>query len=267
MTQVSNYVLPGPPATGAVVLPKINDIFAAIQTLNAGATAPPSPVAGMPWLDTSGATPLLKVRNQANDAWVSVLNYSGMSAMGLTLANAANDVAVLTALGILATPAEINRAALQLFYTSGIITPTTPSVVQSDISADARWVEVTFFRLSQSSSGNMIIRPRVAGATVSTGYEAVEGIGAASSFGAAAHTDGFEISFGTATRFVSGVLRLTRHGTSNNWLASGMFGRNGEAAMPLVSGDVSLSGPLDGIAILAGAGDFDSGSVCINWGA
>jgi hypothetical protein len=34
-----------------------------------------------------------------------------MSAMGLTLANAANDVAVLAALGILATPTEINRVA------------------------------------------------------------------------------------------------------------------------------------------------------------
>jgi hypothetical protein len=198
----------------------------------------------------------------------------GFTAAGTALATAEDAAAQRVALGFtaagtaLATAADAaaQRTALGLHFSSGIITPTTPSVLQPGIPSSANWVEVTLYRLSQSSSGNMIIRPRVAGATVSTGYETVEGIGAASSFGAAAHTDGFEISFGTATRFVSGVLRLTRHGTSNNWLASGMFGRNGEAVMPLVSGDVSLSGPLDGIAILAGAGDFDSGSVCINWG-
>jgi hypothetical protein len=194
---------------------------------------------------------LLQVVSAANPSGVAV-GFLPSGATGIDLLDTA-------------TPAEA-RTALQLFYTSGIITPTTPSVLQPDIPADVRWIEITISGLSQSGTGNIIVRPRVAGATVSTGYAAVESFAGSGGAGGAAHTSGFEISYGSAGRVVSGWLRLTRHGTSNTWVASGVFGRAPEAVAPFVSGRVVLSGPLDGIAILAGAGNFNAGSVCINWG-
>jgi hypothetical protein len=79
MTQVSNYNLPGPPASGSEVLTKINQMFAAVASSNGGATAPSSPVAGMLWYDTSGATPVVKVRNAANTNWVDLSAYMGLA--------------------------------------------------------------------------------------------------------------------------------------------------------------------------------------------
>jgi len=44
--------------------------FAALKSCFSGASAPNNPVAGMWWLDTTNH--LLKIRNEANDAWFSV---------------------------------------------------------------------------------------------------------------------------------------------------------------------------------------------------
>jgi len=44
-------------AEGAVVRSKVNDINAAIQSQNSGATAPTDTRGGMPWIDTS-TTPI-----------------------------------------------------------------------------------------------------------------------------------------------------------------------------------------------------------------
>lgn len=54
---------------GAAVRADINNALAAVRTLNSGATAPVSPVAGMLWYDT--ATNTLKQRNSGNTAWVA----------------------------------------------------------------------------------------------------------------------------------------------------------------------------------------------------
>jgi hypothetical protein len=51
----------------------INTNFANLQNLFRSATAPASPVAGQLWLDTSSGN-VLKIRNAANSAWVSLLS-------------------------------------------------------------------------------------------------------------------------------------------------------------------------------------------------
>ena len=51
---------------------RLNEIFNAISTWNAGTTEPTDYQAHTPWLDTSDTTPLLKIRNPANSAWVTV---------------------------------------------------------------------------------------------------------------------------------------------------------------------------------------------------
>lgn len=58
--------------SGASFRAKANDIFAALYTLNAGATAPSPTSQGMPWLDTGVSPAVLRVRNAANTAWIAV---------------------------------------------------------------------------------------------------------------------------------------------------------------------------------------------------
>ena len=55
----------------------INNAFNAVDTWNAGSSAPSTFQAYTPWLDTSTSPPVLKIRNGANSAWVTVLSFLG----------------------------------------------------------------------------------------------------------------------------------------------------------------------------------------------
>jgi len=59
-------------ADGATVRADVNAAFDAIATRHSGATAPTTTFANMPWYDT--ATSLMKRRNAANTAWVTVFD-------------------------------------------------------------------------------------------------------------------------------------------------------------------------------------------------
>jgi len=61
--------------TGANVRADLNLAFLAIQSQNSKSSAPSTTYAYMFWADTSG-TPTLKMRNAANDGWVSILTLS-----------------------------------------------------------------------------------------------------------------------------------------------------------------------------------------------
>jgi len=56
--------------TGSEVLGYLNDAFDTVATLNSGSAAPAETYAFMWWADTSAG--LLKIRNAANTAWVTV---------------------------------------------------------------------------------------------------------------------------------------------------------------------------------------------------
>jgi hypothetical protein len=50
----------------------INNNLAALFSANSGGTAPSTTVAFMDWIDTSGANPIWKKRNAANNAWITL---------------------------------------------------------------------------------------------------------------------------------------------------------------------------------------------------
>ena len=64
------------PSLGNVTFPAfrsgLNDILQALDTLNAGSTAPTEYEAYTLWLDTGLSTPILKIRNAANSAWIEL---------------------------------------------------------------------------------------------------------------------------------------------------------------------------------------------------
>lgn len=70
MAQQSNYTVEN--GSGSVVRADINNILAAINSSNSGASAPASAVPGSLWFDTSVSPATLKKRNAANTAWVEV---------------------------------------------------------------------------------------------------------------------------------------------------------------------------------------------------
>ena len=60
-------------AGGATVRADMNNVLAAVQSLNSGTGAPSSTVAGMLWLDTSGGLPYaLKIRDGGNNHWLTI---------------------------------------------------------------------------------------------------------------------------------------------------------------------------------------------------
>ncbi len=123
---------------------QIEDNFAALKSAFSGASAPPDPVAGMWWLDTT--THLLKIRNEANSAWQSVWNLASNKPVianlsgeitGAMIATAIKDAAAGTAslrtLGTAATSACAGNDS----RLSDTRTPTDLSVTEGKIGAGA----------------------------------------------------------------------------------------------------------------------------------
>jgi hypothetical protein len=92
MPQTSSFVLTND--AGAAVRARINEVIAALQSTSAGASAPPSTVAGMLWVDTSIAPPVLRRRNATNTGWDALLDAAG------NLAGLANTAVARSNLGL-----------------------------------------------------------------------------------------------------------------------------------------------------------------------
>jgi hypothetical protein len=99
MPQSTDYSLSN--QSGSSFRSELNTILAAIQTLNSGSSAPSNLVAHMLFLDTSSTPAVLKIRNAANDGFISLgtasTNFGLVSASGATFTgditlNARSDV-------------------------------------------------------------------------------------------------------------------------------------------------------------------------------
>ena len=92
----------------AVNMQQIEDNFQVLKATFASASAPSNTLAGQFWFDTN--TNILKIRNEANDAWISIFNFSTNKLLigidGLTASIAEINS---TCDDCLATAAEINN--------------------------------------------------------------------------------------------------------------------------------------------------------------
>lgn len=96
---------------GAAFRSDLNSALAAIVTNNSGATAPATTYAHMWWADTAAG--ILKRRNAANTAWISVMSLTlAFSAIGESLAAAASASAARAAIGAAASGANSDITAL-----------------------------------------------------------------------------------------------------------------------------------------------------------
>ena len=100
MAQATDYSLAN--QSGANFRAELNTILAAIVSHNSGSTEPSgTKYAYMPWFDTGSTPPVYKIRNAANDGWITVAeittNFGLVSASGATFTgditlNAQSDV-------------------------------------------------------------------------------------------------------------------------------------------------------------------------------
>ena len=95
--------------SGAQFRAELNLILAAFQSCAFGAVAPTTTTAGQLWVDASGATPVLKVRNALNSGWIAIgtlasggFELAGSSEAGRVLIAAASVAAQRSALGLAA---------------------------------------------------------------------------------------------------------------------------------------------------------------------
>tara|TARA_Y100000401_G_C8299297_1_gene213116 strand:+ start:295 stop:1116 length:822 start_codon:yes stop_codon:yes gene_type:complete len=99
MAQATDYSLAN--QSGSAFRTELNSILGAVQTLNSGSSAPGNLVAHMVFLDTSTTPATLKIRNAANDGFITLgtasTNFGLVSASGATFTgditlNARSDV-------------------------------------------------------------------------------------------------------------------------------------------------------------------------------
>jgi hypothetical protein len=114
-------------ATFPTVRADINNNLAALFTDSSGNTAPSVTVAFQDWIDTSGANPLWKKRNAANNAWITLgtISASTIAFEGTLPSQTGNAGEYLTTDGTVASWAALALGAtLQEFTSSGTYTPT-----------------------------------------------------------------------------------------------------------------------------------------------
>lgn len=86
-----------PTTTSGTALAEILNRFAdSVATSNSGPTAPADTQPGMQWLDTSGATPILRIRNSDNTAWNMLMDTSKTAATTADIANVNSQITALT---------------------------------------------------------------------------------------------------------------------------------------------------------------------------
>jgi hypothetical protein len=108
-------------ATFPTVRADINNNLAALFSANSGSTAPSVTVAFQDWIDTSGASPLWKKRNAANNAWITIgtISASTIAFEGTLPSQTGNAGEYLTTDGTVASWGVIAQSDVQSFLTSG----------------------------------------------------------------------------------------------------------------------------------------------------
>ena len=99
MAQTYNDAVPASTRDALEDLTAIRNNFAALKSCFSGATAPPNPVAGMWWYDTTAN--MLKIRNEANDAWLNVYDFAnGRAPLALLATNCSRTVVAGTGVSV-----------------------------------------------------------------------------------------------------------------------------------------------------------------------
>lgn len=192
--------------SGAAFRADLNLVLAALVSQNSGATAPTTTFAHMVWVDTSGATPVLKMRNAANSAWVTI----GTIATNFGLLPAANGIVARTAEGT-TTNRTITGTANVIAVTDGDGVEGNPTLTVGSLVA--RTDQTKTFSKAQIGA----IAALTDGATITPDFELSNNFSV---------TLGGSRTLANPTNLVagqSGVIFISQDGTGSRTLAFGSY--------------------------------------------
>jgi len=279
-------------AAGAAFRADLNDALVALVSNSSGATAPATTFAYQWWADTT--TGLLKVRNAANSAWITVgtlastnlglqVNDATLDSLaGLSLAQ--GDILYATAADTLARLAK-GTGLQQLRMNSGATAPEWATISTSGVTlgtaqattsgtsidftsipAGTKRICLNLSGVSTNGTSIPIVQLGDSGGVENTGYTGtIETAASRYSF-----SDGFKlVGVGAASWARDGrwVFELLDSST-NTWTGSGNISADAAGnAMYAGAGAKSLSGTLDRIRLTTqgGADTFDAGKVNIQY--
>lgn len=112
MAQATDYSLAN--QSGANFRSELNSVLAAIVSQNSGATEPTTTYAYQWWIDTGVSPALLKLRNAANDAWITVGDVTAAN-LGLLTSTSAASTYLALAGGTVTGNLEIGTAGSLTF--------------------------------------------------------------------------------------------------------------------------------------------------------
>lgn len=249
MSQVTSFNFPGGPWGGGLGMPAIEAMLKALQSCNSGPSAPTNPVPGMLWLDTNTSPDVVKIRDEGNANWITLLAALGATTVGDALVKAASQAAALTALGI-------NKPA----FSGASVTLTGAAV---DFTAIPAWVNRITLLLSGASltgSDDILVQLGAGGVPVTSGYSSVSVFGDTTPTKSTS-TAGFVVRAALATNTVTAALTLMRVGAGNTWLCAQSGFNSALGGLSGGGAPLALAGALDTVRVTrSGTNTFDAGS-------
>jgi len=112
MSQATDYVLAN--QSGANFRTELNSVLAAVVSQNSGSTAPTTTYSYQFWIDTGASPALLKLRNGANSAWITVGDVTAAN-LGLLTSTSAASTYLALAGGTVTGNLEIGTAGSLTF--------------------------------------------------------------------------------------------------------------------------------------------------------
>jgi len=255
-------------ATFPTVRADINDNLAALFSANSGNTAPSVTVAFQDWIDTSGANPLWKKRNAANNAWITLgtISASAIAFEGTLPSQSGNAGEYLSTDGTVASWESV--LSLGSIITAGTSVAST-SGTSIDFTGLPSWVKritVMFDKVSTSGTSAKLVQLGDSGGIETTEYAGgSQLVQQAAGFSGVYSTAGIPINSGSASDAVSGSLVFTLlSAATNTWAAQGVF-RNSSIQTCYCAGSKNLSATLTQLRITTvnGTDTFDAGSINI----
>jgi hypothetical protein len=154
MAQATDYSLAN--QSGANFRSELNTILAASVSQNSGSTAPTTTYAFQFWIDTGVSPALLKIRNSANSAWITVGDVTAANLGLLTAATAASTYAPIASPTFTGTVTIPAGASISGFLTSATAASTYLALAGGTLTGDVTLNAQSDLRFADLDSSNWV---------------------------------------------------------------------------------------------------------------
>lgn len=154
MAQATDYSIAN--QSGANFRAELNQILAAVVSQNSGSTAPSTTYAHQWWIDTGVSPALLKIRNAANSAWITVGDVTAANLGLLSAATAAGTYAPLASPTFTGTVTIPAGAAISGYLTTATAASTYLALAGGTLTGDVTLNAQSDLRFGDLDSSNWV---------------------------------------------------------------------------------------------------------------